>query len=340
MDRTEIPTSWLVTASYLIAAGLLLIILPLHLLPVLLAGLLVYSLIGALVPMVQRRLPGPRAHWLIVALLGFVVVGLLMLLILGLIAFLRSEAGNPAQFLESKRVIDMLDHVREQLPAFVVNHLPDNIYELRTAVLAWLREHADRLQLAGASAGRAFVHLLIGMVLGAMAALHSSRPVLHRGPLHGILVARCANLAIAFRDIVFAQVKISAINTLFTGIFLLIVLPLLGVELPFAKSLVVLTFVVGLLPVVGNLISNSIIFIVGLSVTLWVGLAALGFLIVIHKLEYFLNARIVGGQIRARAWELLIAMLLMEAAFGVAGLVAAPIYYAYLKRELEAAHLI
>jgi predicted PurR-regulated permease PerM len=29
-------------------------------------------------------------------------------------------------------------------------------------------------------------------------------------------------------------------------------------------------------------------------------------------------------------------MLLMEAAFGVAGLIAAPIYYAYLKDELSA----
>ena len=47
-----------------------------------------------------------------------------------------------------------------------------------------------------------------------------------------------------------------------------------------------------------------------------------------------------GGQIRARAWELLLAMLVMEAAFGIAGVVAAPIYYAYLKRELEAAKLI
>lgn len=45
------------------------------------------------------------------------------------------------------------------------------------------------------------------------------------------------------------------------------------------------------------------------------GIAALVFLIAIHKLEYFLNARIVGGQIRAAAWELLIAMLVREAAF-------------------------
>ncbi|MEP6510431.1 MAG: hypothetical protein ABJB02_02495, partial [Dokdonella sp.] len=109
---------------------------------------------------------------------------------------------------------------------------------------------------------------------------------------------------------------------------------------PLAKSLVVATFVIGLLPVAGNLISNTLIFVVGLSVSLGVGIAALVFLILIHKFEYFLNARIVGTQIRARSWELLIAMLVMEAAFGMAGLVAAPIYYAYMKRELMAAKLI
>ena len=33
-------------------------------------------------------------------------------------------------------------------------------------------------------------------------------------------------------------------------------------------------------------------------------------------------------------------MLVMEAAFGIAGLIAAPIYYAYLKDELSARGLI
>jgi predicted PurR-regulated permease PerM len=71
-----------------------------------------------------------------------------------------------------------------------------------------------------------------------------------------------------------------------------------------------------------------------------VAVAALAYLIVIHKLEYFLNARIVGERIRASAWELLVAMILLEAIFGIAGLIAAPIYYAYLKSELKAAELI
>jgi predicted PurR-regulated permease PerM len=83
-----------------------------------------------------------------------------------------------------------------------------------------------------------------------------------------------------------------------------------------------------------------VIVIVALSASLYVVLGALAFLMVIHKLEYFLNARIVGSQIRASAWELLLAMLVMESAFGLAGLVAAPVYYAYLKEELAARGLI
>jgi hypothetical protein len=36
------------------------------------------------------------------------------------------------------------------------------------------------------------------------------------------------------------------------------------------------------------------------------------------------------------AWELLTVMFAMEAIFGAAGLVAAPLFYAYAKQELEA----
>jgi predicted PurR-regulated permease PerM len=144
----------------------------------------------------------------------------------------------------------------------------------------------------------------------------------------------------AFHNIVFAQVKISLVNTVLTGLFLLVALPLLGIHVPLAKTLVVVTFIVGLLPVVGNLLSNTAVTIAALSVSLGVGIAALVFLILVHKLEYFLNARIVGDQIHARAWELLIAMLVMEAAFGLAGVIAAPIYYAYLKSELDAHQLL
>jgi predicted PurR-regulated permease PerM len=139
---------------------------------------------------------------------------------------------------------------------------------------------------------------------------------------------------------VFAQARIAALNTLFTGIYLALVLPLFGVDLPLVKTMIAITFVAGLLPVVGNLISNTVIVVVSLSHSLDAVAGSLAFLIAVHKFEYFLNARIVGAQIRASAWELLLAMLVMEAAFGIAGVVAAPIYYAYLKGELADRGLI
>lgn len=324
--------------SYVLTTLALLLILHLHLLPSLLAGLLVYALINALAPPLQRHLPGARAHGLIVALLSIVVVGILTLAIIGAIAFLRSELGNPRLVFEN--MMPLVDRARGQLPQIVVDHLPDSIDDFRAEAVDWLRLHAEQLQLAGKAVARVIVHLLIGMILGAMIALARARPARRSGLLGEVLVARCSLLVQSFHDIVFAQVKISALNTLFTAIFLLVVLPLFGVELPLAKTLIAATFVTGLLPVIGNLISNTLIFIVGLSVSLGVGIAALVFLVLVHKFEYFLNARIVGTQIRARAWELLIAMVFMEAAFGPAGLIAAPIYYAYLKRELEAAKLI
>jgi len=337
MDQSQ--SSRLLVASHLLTAVALFLILYLHLLPALLAGLLVFALVNSLAPLLQRHLPGARAHGLIVALLSVIVVAILTLAIFGTVTFLRSELGNPRAVFEN--LMPLIDRARGQLPQIVVDHLPDSIDDFRANAIEWLRMHASQLQLAGKTAARVVVHLLIGMILGAMIALATALPTVRRsGPLVRVLTTRCVNLADAFHDIVFAQVKISALNTLFTAIFLLIVLPLFGVTLPLAKTLVAATFVVGLLPVVGNLISNTLIFIVGLSVSLGVAVAALAFLIVIHKLEYFLNARIVGTQIRARAWELLIAMLAMEAAFGAAGLIAAPIYYAYLKRELKAAQMI
>ena len=333
------PSTVINLVSYvLVAAGLLLII-GLRMLPALLAGLLVYELVQAMAPLLGRRLSGDRARVLVVGVLGIIVVGLLILLVLGIISFFRNEIGNP-ELLWQQQLMPLVEKARQQLPAVLVNHLPDSVDDLRVGATELARKHAATLQLAGKEAVRVFLHILVGLVLGAIIALGRTRPAHQVGPLAAALGLRCRRVADAFHNIVFAQVKISLINTAFTTLFLLGVLPLLGIHVPLAKTLVVVTFLVGLLPVIGNLISNTAITIAALSVSLGVGIAALGFLLLIHKLEYFLNARIVGTQINARAWELLSAMLLMEAAFGLPGLIAAPIYYAYLKSELVAANLV
>src|SRR5882757_3185239 len=338
MPPSSISIARLNAAAYALTAAALSFVLALHLLPTLFAGLLVYALVTALAPALQRHVPGVRAHWLAVALLAILVVGVLTLAIVAAVAFLNSESGNPTLFFE--RLTPLVDRARTQLPTFIVDRLPDDSTEMRTAVMDWLGEHTAELQVAGKQAVRVVVQLIIGIMLGAMLALHSARELAPGGLLTVALKARAVHLVSAFRDVVFAQVKISALNTLLTGGFLLVGLPLFGVSLPLAKTLVVLTFVVGLLPVIGNLISNTLIFVVALSHSLFVASAALAFLIVVHKLEYFFIARFLGARIQAFAWELLIAMLVMETLFGTGGLIAAPIYYAYLKRELRQGGLI
>ncbi|WP_063572071.1 MULTISPECIES: AI-2E family transporter [Luteibacter] len=339
MDVASPRTHAIRIASY-IAMGLgLFLVLYLRLLPALLAGLLVYEVVVSVAPLMGRRLSGDRARVLAVALVAVIVVGLLTLLILGGISFFRNEIGNPEDLWQNK-LMPLVERAREQMPQAVVARLPESVDALRVTALDWARSNAVTLQLAGKEAARVLVHILIGLVLGAIVALSRTRPSHQVGPFAAELSLRSARLADAFHNIVFAQIKISLVNTLLTAIYLLCILPLFGVHLPLTKTLIVITFLVGLLPVIGNLLSNTAITIVGLSVSLSVGIGALAFLVVIHKLEYFLNARIVGSQIRARAWELLVAMLLCEAAFGLPGLVAAPIFYAYLKSELEAERLI
>jgi predicted PurR-regulated permease PerM len=325
--------------SYLLAAIALLLVIRLRLLPALLAGLLVYELVRTLTPLLGRRISGNRARVVVVAILGAAVVGLLLGLIFATMAFFRSELGS-SDLLWREQLMPLVEKARQQLPALLVNNLPDSVDDLRLGVMELLRRHSNELQLAGRETARGFVHIVIGLVLGAIVALSRTRAEHRVGPLAATLRMRAERLAMAFHNIVFAQVKISLVNTVLTGLFLLVALPLLGIHVPLAKTLVVVTFIVGLLPVVGNLLSNTAVTIAALSVSLGVGIAALVFLILVHKLEYFLNARIVGDQIHARAWELLIAMLVMEAAFGLAGVIAAPIYYAYLKSELDAQQLL
>lgn len=329
------PVSRLEWCAGMLFVASLLLLLPLRLLPSLIAGLLVYALVNAMVP--SLRAPpamgeeGPRL--LAVTLIASAVITLIILSGIGIASFLRQSGENFPGLVE--RMAEIVEGARGQMPPWVLQFLPADAEALRQELVRWLRDHAATFQVAGAELARALGHILLGMVVGALLSLHSAVGAGARGPLTHAFAERGLRLVQAFRRVVFAQFQISAINTVFTAIYLAVVLPWLGISLPFTKTLILITFVAGLLPILGNLISNTIIFIVSLSQGFWVAMGSLAYLVIIHKLEYFLNVRIIGVQIRARAWEMLIAMLVMEAAFGIAGLIAAPIYYAYLKDELS-----
>jgi len=314
------------------AAGLFLV-LQLHLLPALLAGLLVHALIHSLGrTLAGKSLSHHKAKLVALSIVAVVVIGASTALVLLLLAFLHGKLGHLPSLLDHLAGIIETARDRYGWESWIPATGP-----LKEDLIHALRGHAGEIQRTGGELGRGLLHALVGIVIGAITAFETGRP---GGPLSLALQERLQRLSEAFQRVVFAQVRISLLNTSVTAVYLLIALPLFHVELPLRKTLVLITFVFGLMPVLGNLLSNSAIVVMSLGSSLPVAIASLVFLVVIHKLEYFLNARIVGREIQAAAWELLVAMLVFESAFGIGGVIAAPILYAYVKRELRDRRMI
>jgi predicted PurR-regulated permease PerM len=319
------------TISYLLAVTAVILILLFHLLPAVFAGLAVYVLTLKL----ARHLPKNMNRFAHKVALGVVVICVISCLTSASAAiwsFIGSSHGIAALL---ATVVDTLGSLRGTLPASVAEVLPTTIEGLRQQLVELLGDHVQKLSVVGMEGIKVFAHILLGMVVGGMAAVHHFRDHDQAPPFISSLRSRLRTLVTAFDKVVFAQVKISALNTALTALYLLVALPLFGINLPMATILVLLTFAVGMLPVVGNLVSNTLIVVISLGFSPGVGFASLLFLVLIHKAEYFMNARIVGHEVQATAWELLSAMLLMEAAFGIPGLVAAPVVYAWLKAEIK-----
>jgi predicted PurR-regulated permease PerM len=331
-SRTEI-------ASYILAGVALFVVMQFKLLSGLLAGLLVYELIHSVTP--YLKIAGTTLQMRKIIMLGLVitvVAALVAAAVLGLGTVLSH--GSTSIYALMQKMADLLENSRQHIPAGLQEYLPSDAADIERLASGWLRDHSSTVRTAGESFGRTLAHVLIGIVVGSLVAFSHVTSTRENRPLAEALKARAEALGNVFRRIAYAQVRISALNSLLTAIYLLVVLPLFGVHLPLAKTMIVVTFVVGLMPIVGNLITNTIIVVISLNASLGVAVGSLVFLVLIHKLEYFVNAQIVGAQIRARAWEILIAMLVMEAIFGIPGVIAAPIYYAYLKDELAKRSLV
>jgi predicted PurR-regulated permease PerM len=203
---------------------------------------------------------------------------------------------------------------------------------LKSLLIESIHETAVYLGGYAGVATKEFLLVIVGVVVAVSIFINptldfdqSPRPL-------NIYSLHCARVAELFRSfyenfakVMSAQVIISGINTTLTSVFVY------ATSLPYAAIVIVLTFLCGLLPVIGNIISNTII--VGIAFTISPQFAgwALLFLITIHKLEYFLNSKIIGGRIRHPMWLTLLALLLGERLLGIPGLILAPVVLSFIK---------
>jgi predicted PurR-regulated permease PerM len=133
-----------------------------------------------------------------------------------------------------------------------------------------------------------------------------------------------------FKQVMGGQIIISLINT-FLSSFIVFAL-----HLPSPFLLIGLIFFCGLFPVVGNLVSNTILTIIAfVSIGLWAAGVCLILLIVIHKLEYFLNSKIISGIVNLPMVVSLTSLVIGEVLLGLIGLMLAIPMLLFLRHEME-----
>jgi predicted PurR-regulated permease PerM len=310
--------------SYAVLAGTIILAGLLHLGVPLLVVLFSYFALSQLYFLAKRK-------WLALILFGIVVAGI----------------GAAAVFFTRAAILALPDVADTSLPSASAwaqkrqIELPFNDFEsLRQAVTDALSQEAHYLRNL-ANFAKSTAAILFFSVIGIIAAgslFFKTGLDPHRGThrvKNNLYSICCDEVSTRFRDfyrsfatVMGAQITISLINTVLTAIFLL------AVRLPHAPLLIAVTFLCGLVPIVGNLVSNTVIVFVALAVSLKLAVAALLFLVLIHKLEYFLNCKIIGDRIRNPIWLTLIALIIGERLMGISGLILAPVVLNYLRVEM------
>lgn len=278
--------------------------------------------------------------------------------LLGVVLYLIAvTAIGYGMFFFSRQAYQTLPKIAERTIPAVVNYAEEKQIELPFTDYASfkalaLTEVNERLANVGRYARDAALVLAM-LIIGLVAALSffinekwnvEDDPDAVKDNLYATvgreLIVRFETFYGSFARVIGAQIIISAINTLLTATFLL------WNGFPHAMVIIVLTFLCGLLPIIGNIMSNTLI--VGVAFSMPNGprmaLVALIFLVVIHKLEYFLNSKIIGDRIKNPMWLTLVGIVLGEKLMGIPGMILAPVVLHYIKveaskRKLAEAHI-
>jgi predicted PurR-regulated permease PerM len=194
-----------------------------------------------------------------------------------------------------------------------------------------LNEVKDKVTNVGRYARAAFFQfamLIVGLIVAVSLFLHPKwprpgDPRAVKDSLYSLvgqeLGLRFRNFYRSFATVIGAQIVISTINTGLTSLFLI------WNHYPYVTVIIVLTFLCGLLPIIGNIMSNTLIVGVGFTISPQTALLALIFLVLIHKMEYLLNSKIIGERIKIPMWLMLLGLVLGEKLMGVPGMILAPV---------------
>lgn len=256
---------------------------------------------------------------------SFLLVLLLLLAALGLTGWL--SAGRVARLVVELRneLPGRMTALREhpwyhQLEAY----LPDSDELAKSA-----EHYAADVAKSATALGRALLQALIGFILAVVFFLDQERIQAYRDSLaprslFGTLVRWLEHLAESVSLTVQLQLVVAGVNAVLTLPILLV----LG--MPSVPWLMVLIFVTGLIPVVGNMISGWVLIVIAFQVKGWAGVALFVVLtFILHKVEsYYLNPRLTARHVQLPGFVLILSLIAWEHLLGFAGLfVSFPVLY-------------
>lgn len=201
-----------------------------------------------------------------------------------------------------------------------------DLASLRQVALTEVRDRFANVGRYAREAGFTLVYLIIGIVVAVSLFINArlgveDDPHTRHDSLYAITARQIAalNFYRSFAVVMGAQILISVISTFLTAVFLF------WAGFPYAPVLVACTFLCGLLPIIGNILSNTLITGVAFTISPKMAFIALLFLITIHKLRYF-RSKIIGDRIKnpcgSRCSD-----LLGEKLMGLPGMILAPIIH-------------
>jgi predicted PurR-regulated permease PerM len=310
-------------ASYALVVLLLVGVVALRLGPVLLAGLFSYMVLDVTQRPMGRALPNLLSRLL--ALLIFLVTAVLLTWLFG--HFVRLTLERAPAILAS--LVPQVDALASR---FGIDLPFENLQEFRVVFQETLKDNARSITQASGLLTRGFFQVVVGVGVAVLVFFADPAPDQKSNLLEAIrheFVDRVRLFMTGFEKVLGAQVIVSLVNTVITACFLLI----LG--LPYFHFLTLATFMFGIIPVIGNVLSNMIIVSTALIVSPNLAAVSLAFLVVLHKAQYFLYSKIVGSRIKTPMWQLMLGLLIGESVMGVPGMILAAAALHYLREELR-----
>jgi predicted PurR-regulated permease PerM len=214
-------------------------------------------------------------------------------------------------------------------------HLPDTHKLIERA-----RDYSEMALHFVSMLGHLAMHALIALILAVIYTLeeeelHALFKKVDQGSLMGTVLRWLSYVAEAIRITIQLQLVVAGVNTVLT----LPVLLLLGIH--HIPSLMILIFVSGLVPVVGNIISGAVLSLLAYQAK---GLMGIGVFVVLtfvlHKIEaYYLNPRLTSKHVHLPGFAIVVSLIAWEHLLGFIGLfVSFPFLFVASKIRSEMMH--